>query len=694
MEQSTVVSFPGLALAPAPSLPDPEPLRPPTVSRRTPLDLLLWLADAPACDLSARTITRLNQLRRQHPGGGELSLRQRLENLALPGEDLPDALRVRVDIMDELLLHLSRAPSLNARSRYWFRRLDSTLLLYLVMAPDCLVCATHPLRETLDHLAWLGVGDRCVGARWLPELEHRLDALCQGSSEYAELRATADFLKRCRDHEATLYERRLRCVRAAAEGQSKFDRARRQVEQQVQRLEAVPVCGDLLEHGWQDVLILDRLRDGTADGDHLRDLECLARASRGERPSASHAKRTLTAIRDGLGQVGVAHLPPQLERRLVHCLERGEDPEVRNASAARTSPTPCAQSPEPGCSPEGAGLWEKGVTVLQPGLWLLQCSDAGLRVARLAWRDRAGERFVFVSASGERIGEYAGDTVAARLDDRQWCLDPDWRDGSLLLQSMMTLVRERYQRRLNRYRHGALARGQRELLARRLTPLPQPFLERRPFRGLHRETRVSDRDEAIFVYSDDQGRRVPCGEWLDAASFQSCTRSRELVRALLAHLESWPHDPESPTGIGIPVPALLLADDGFVAELLQRLHGARLPADRIWLDIRGISLGTSTAVAAVVERVRELGGRVCLSTLAPLSDLPDLLARIPADVVRINGQWRGEEQGEWLMETITGLCHLYGMEVMVDGIAPGSDLAPLRSLALDYVQYAETCHPA
>jgi|GEM_PF-6598527 len=682
-----------------PTLPDPEALRPEAVPHRDPLNLALWLQGARpgGIENGFRGVAMVNQLRRQEVTAVSESLKVRLERLNVTGGHPPDnEFWCRVGLVDQFVDHICATPSLSARGRSWFRRLDSTLLLYLLLAPECLLARTHPLRQSLDALGYLGVGDRGDGTGWCEHVEWRIDSLSQGRSGFRELCDTAAFLHECQATCESRYERNVRRVMAAAEGGNKLTQAQHKVDKAITRRMpsgvTPPLVADLLSAGWRDLLALGILRNGELDQGYLALANALMSATQGRVLDDLQLQRFRRLLDQGFAVIGEGGVPAELGDRIEQCLRQGVDPQQQEAGS------------ENGAGPGGQDLaggndalpdtnsqmadWEQGVQRFAVGSWLFCTSGCPVEgPVKLIWTNTDRNRFVFVTAQGRKACELSRTELASRLTHKQWIADPAWHDGSMLGHGMMQLVQGLYSQIAPEVLKGA---GRAQPGLRQETPITldnaQPLLQSRRLVPLHGKVRMGSREEAVFTIADDSGRLRNVAELTGQPPGDEWWRHRGILAGLQEQLRRCDVGFSVPMGIGIPVPGKALVRSRVLESIVDRLSDSNVPMEHLWFDVRGVSESEVSAVAGFIREVRGLGCRVCLSHPWPAETLPQLLRRLPADMIRLDGRMADNEHGRWVLEATASLAHLFGCEVMAEHVDDRACLAVLPELGIDYAQ--------
>ncbi|MES2919806.1 MAG: DUF1631 family protein [Pseudomonadota bacterium] len=306
-------------------------------------------------------------------------------------------------------------------ARPWLDRLELPLLFVLASDRRFLSEPGHPLRRLLAAVARLGARDVVLLTTQRTTIEEQVHGVGRDFDSapgvIAVAAAAIEPLVASLD-QAGVRSRERVCL--AAEGEQRLAEARHQVQEALDarlagRKVPQPVL-TLLDAGWRDLLVSTCLRQGGRGG--YWDIylgvveELLAIAADPQRPFDLRA--LLQLLKQGLAEGGDSH--PHRQQQAIAELK------PLLGGAARLAEDPVAWVAIP---PRKAGVdkgerwlekWLERADRLQPGDWLeLQHRGAAAERLCLAWRDAAGQRFVFVNRQGQKAADFARQELASLM---------------------------------------------------------------------------------------------------------------------------------------------------------------------------------------------------------------------------------------------------------------------------------------
>lgn len=303
-------------------------------------------------------------------------------------------------------------------ARVWLARLELPLLHAL--ASDAAFCLAlgHPLRRLLDALARLGARDAGLAsataasidglvAQWMRDFDGDPAALAGMVAQLEPQVAALDL--------AGQHHRERVCAAAAAE--QRLADARHQVQEALDsrlagRRVPQPVL-TLLEAGWRELLVATRLREGGNRDAYLGVLDELLAV--GANPShALDLRALLQLLKQGLAECG--ELSPSRRQQVVAELK----PLLTGASRLKQDKVAWVMVPARAAGVDRGerwlGKWLERAARLQPGDCLaLQHRGGAAERLCLAWRNGAGERFVFVNRQGLKAADLSRQELASLL---------------------------------------------------------------------------------------------------------------------------------------------------------------------------------------------------------------------------------------------------------------------------------------
>lgn len=346
-------------------------------------------------------------------------------------------------------------------------RLQIPMLKVALLDRELFAEQDHPARLLVNALARAGIG-------WTRESDDGLFAR-MSDVVYAVLNEFTDdvslFERLWKDFSAFATEREKRMsmietrLRDREEGQAKSEEAQQKVRETVTKmLSGRRLPGEVLafiQDGWQQVLYMTALREGTASDtwqQRVKALEVLVWcAQKHEKPDAVEKQRALVprlavSLRKGLDAAGgdaagSLTLLDSVQKVLQHLLEGEAQRTVKIVAEAPPAPAADAKPaeakaaarpaeavqvlrrteeevviaappppPPPPAAPPAENRWLQLVDGLAPGTWIEFVDDDFKVRAKIAARIRSQDRFVFVNGRGVKTIEKSSGQLAADFE--------------------------------------------------------------------------------------------------------------------------------------------------------------------------------------------------------------------------------------------------------------------------------------
>lgn len=420
------------------------------------------LAPGPAQGLDRSSVLRLMELARS-PGSaagssapepaGDLAerlrpVRSRLQAaLSSPGASLSQALarvgeqddalagslaettRDRAELVDRLFAPLADEAGVPERLQEYLTQLKLPLFQMLVTNPAFLDRHSHPARDLFNDLMRLCLADRSSSRHLERTVAEIIDRLIHAEqlddTLFAELgNRTRDLVQR----QEQSFQRNAERIAKTLEGQHRLRQARLDIQQRLaQRLvgESVPrVLLDLLEVGWDQLMVLAELKEGAASP-YLASLfsvvdqlqlwlapEADDSGAAFERELESNA--LVQFIERELTNLGTVPGSREVLRRLsAELFEQAEPEFVRLAAYPPAGGEPAAT---PVVEPAGS-RWATRARQLRVGDWISERQPDGRhKRMRLVWGGENVYRFVFLTAQGMHEVDYDFADLVARFE--------------------------------------------------------------------------------------------------------------------------------------------------------------------------------------------------------------------------------------------------------------------------------------
>lgn len=148
----------------------------------------------------------------------------------------------------------------------------------------------------------------------------------------------------------------------------------------------------------------------------------------------------------------------------------------------------------------------------------------------------------------------------------------------------------------------------------------------------------------------------------------------------------------------VNVSGLDLMSTGFPAQVEAALQAARLPGDRLVLEItEGTLMRDADLALKVLGRLKELGVRIAIDDFGTGYSSLARLRRMPVDELKIDKSFvlhlATSAEDAIIVRSIVELGHNMGLEVVAEGVEDAASLALLRSYGCDLVQGFHVSRP-
>ncbi|MEI7644199.1 MAG: EAL domain-containing protein [Chloroflexales bacterium] len=178
---------------------------------------------------------------------------------------------------------------------------------------------------------------------------------------------------------------------------------------------------------------------------------------------------------------------------------------------------------------------------------------------------------------------------------------------------------------------------------------------------------------AFLETAEETGIIVPISWWVLR---ESCMQAR-------AWQDEFASDP--PRTVNVNLSARLFAESDIVDQIIAALESSGLPASSLKLEITEHNfVELSSETSQTLRRIRDLGVHLCIddfgtgySSLSYLYSFPVSTLKIDRSFIRRLGMPNGQSD---IVQTIIGLAHTLGMEVVAEGIETEQQYAQLRDL--------------
>ena len=178
---------------------------------------------------------------------------------------------------------------------------------------------------------------------------------------------------------------------------------------------------------------------------------------------------------------------------------------------------------------------------------------------------------------------------------------------------------------------------------------------------------------AMFIpLAEDTGLIEPLGRWV--------------LRRACAQAASWPH----PLSLSVNLSAAQFQDEGLVQTVADALIDARLPPQRLELEItESLLMSNTEGVVRMLHALSAMGVRIAMDDFGTGYSSLAYLWRFPFDKVKIDRaftQGLNDDKVELIVRSIVSLAHSLGIRVNAEGVESRAQLAALQKLGCDEMQ--------
>lgn len=390
------------------------------LAQRNPTSTVMGHAEGTAARViePPRVDDMLANLQTSEPTADEVPLADRIsEKVSVEaGEDaqLPDDARAAIDVIHHLFAGIIKNPALSQRVRESIRRLEVPFLRLLLHEDRFLHEDSHPARQLLNHMAQLGIR----GSRNLNQHEQQIEktvshVLENYHGDIEVFSSSLATLEKMAASQKSIYERNIRRVSEACDGEQKLLAARRVVRQELeQRLggRRIPrAVVSLVDAGWRELLVQTILRSGVGSREWLHFMGVVDRMLEAvqEPPSSDDLAGLLALIKGGLSRVDDSQLKNQrlvgeLKSLLSSASREKSAPEMMDLPAGllrglvdEDEPTTDASDPR----------WLRRAQRYDIGDWFRRDDQGEKTMVRVAWVAEDRQRYVFVNHQGMKLLE-------------------------------------------------------------------------------------------------------------------------------------------------------------------------------------------------------------------------------------------------------------------------------------------------
>lgn len=345
-----------------------------------------------------------------------------------------------IDLISMMFDIILEDPSLPDAMKIQLLRLRIPVLKTAIMDRSFFGMKTHPARRLLNQLArlaftWSDDGDRSESSLY-GQVASSVDRILTGFDDDPNLlgeiaQQLSSRLKRDW-HNADLAEQRIRRACEERELQRTAEaRVNAELSSRLGGLGEVPeVVRSLLEGGWKQVLLLTYLEQGGESQAWKSALDVADKLlwSLAQGPSAGKRREILQVISNLLPKLRAGLIRISYDRNRMAALFQ----QLQTLHIARLRAQPEETPAEPLRRGQGSEAWQdaadespvgraSAIPDLQPGSWIEMRDGNGGRIrAKLSWKSKNGDSFVFVDRTGQQVAEMDAAAVSELLESGRW----------------------------------------------------------------------------------------------------------------------------------------------------------------------------------------------------------------------------------------------------------------------------------
>lgn len=348
--------------------------------------------------------------------------KQELEGMAsTQGTELAGTVLSVMQMAEGLLQTLGQNQLIGEHARSWFQKLELPVLHSLMNDDDLFQREDHPARQVLNRLARLGFRDHPLTKEQEGAIDKLVDRIGQGFDNNPKIFQQAlDVLDPFVQKQEQAYQRNLERVRQMAEGEHKLDSAKHRVQEVLDtRLAGKKVPQPiltLLDAGWRDLLVKTHLRQGEdsrAWTEYVGLIDELL-AIGADMHRAFDLRDVLRLIKAGLQEI--VELSGRQQQQAIAELKHLLAGPQRMLGDVPWALVPAKKAEEDPSEERWLQKWMERARRLQLGDWMeLRHRGAESERLRLAWRDAAASRFVFVNHQGVKVNDFTARELAALM---------------------------------------------------------------------------------------------------------------------------------------------------------------------------------------------------------------------------------------------------------------------------------------
>jgi EAL domain-containing protein (putative c-di-GMP-specific phosphodiesterase class I) len=198
--------------------------------------------------------------------------------------------------------------------------------------------------------------------------------------------------------------------------------------------------------------------------------------------------------------------------------------------------------------------------------------------------------------------------------------------------------------------------------------------------------------EALVRWQHPRRGQLPPGDFIPLAEHTGLIRplTLEVLRQAAAQWRGW-HEDGFEVTVAVNLSLANLLDNRLVDDLTGVLAGARMPPDRLVLEItESTAMSDPTRTVAMLERLADMGIRLSIDDYGTGHSSLAYLRRLPVHELKIDRAFiqhlATNADDDQIVSSTVDLAHGLGLQVVAEGVEDARALALLQRHGCDFVQ--------
>lgn len=197
--------------------------------------------------------------------------------------------------------------------------------------------------------------------------------------------------------------------------------------------------------------------------------------------------------------------------------------------------------------------------------------------------------------------------------------------------------------------------------------------------------------EALVRWNRPRHGLIMPGEFLPIAETSDliCNLDVWVLRTAIAQLAAWNAERgDRDLQVAVNVSGRHVSQERIQADVADALRGHEVDPTQLVIEVTETVLMEGNAAAANLEALRDRGIVISLDDFGTGYQSSSQLSRLPIDILKIDRQFvdASSESSRSLLELMIKAAHVFGVEVVAEGIERRAQLDLVRELGCQYVQ--------